>query len=147
MKAMAEGGLEGPFTPPWAIMIGQGAGTSSWGLVPDINLDGIADLTVGACGLGDTCSTEAWVYQGPVTPGAPPTQVLSGGSNTLFGYATFLRDLNGDGRPDLAIGSWLNYSIWVYWSHEDGLYEPYTLLQSAPDSSPCLAMMWRRQEI
>jgi len=139
VQPLADGGLEGPYTTSWALMIGSqdAFGSSSWGLVPDIGMDGVADLAVGACGLGDTCSTEAWIYHGPLAAGQEPTQVLSGGTNTLYGYATSLvGDLNGDGKPDLAVGSWLNYSIWVYLSQEDGIYEPYTLLQSAPGLFP-----------
>ena len=139
VQPLAQGDLKGPFTEPWSLLIASDASEPAafWGLVPDINMDGSADLAIGACGLGDTCSHESWIYHGSVIPGEEPDQILSGAATTLFGCATSLVcDLNGDGRADLAVGSWLTYNIWVYLSQEDGSYGDYTMLEASPGLFP-----------
>ncbi len=134
VRSLAGAGAEGINTDPWHLEIAHSTvGVASyWGQVPDFQLDGFADLAVGACGLGGQCSTEAWMYHGPVTAGDAPAQVVEGSDTTLFGYATSaVGDLNGDGRTDLAVGSWLNYSIWVYLADEAGLFQEENALLKA----------------
>lgn len=92
----------------------------------DLDGDGHADLALGNIGVGGdgcpaapgeytTCEGRAWVAYGPLAPGALDVSTASrrvrgftpaGSAPSEFGDAPQgVGDVNGDGRPDLAVGT------------------------------------------
>lgn len=89
----------------WQLTIpGRDSGQiTSWGVTPDFNGDGLADLAIGAPAAG---AGTVSVFNGGPTLGFYPTPdvLLSGGDQ--FGRAVAAAgDVNGDGYGDLAVGA------------------------------------------
>ena len=77
-------------------------GDIAWGVVPDFNGDGFADVAIGSPAVG---SQSVSVFNGTSNgPGVTPDETLIGGA--LFGEAVASAgDVNGDGFVDLAVAS------------------------------------------
>ena len=89
--------------PVWQLQVGGVSAADSattWGAVPDFDLDGFADVIVGACGLSGTgCGSSVFVFQG-AEGGIDRTQptIISGPPVGTFGNSTSSAgDENGDG--------------------------------------------------
>jgi hypothetical protein len=77
-------------------------GDIAWGVVPDFNGDGFADVAIGSPEAG---SQSVSVFNGSANgPGFTPAETLAG--DALFGEAVASAgDVNGDGFVDLAVAS------------------------------------------
>ncbi len=77
-------------------------GDIAWGVVPDFNGDGFADVAIGSPAVG---SQSVSVFDGRSNgPGFTPEETLTGGA--LFGEAVASAgDVNGDGFVDLAVAA------------------------------------------
>jgi hypothetical protein len=108
VAATEDGVMVGAWSVTWLLHIGVKSApvASSLGTRFDLGLDGIADVVVGSCGLGD-CTPGVHVYQGTLaglsTTASPSLNVPE--DSLYFGFAVASAgDVDGNGFPDLIVG-------------------------------------------
>jgi hypothetical protein len=105
------GGPQGVRSTPDATLIGDDVPNRNLGksfAAADFNGDGYGDLVVGASLYGGAMPPgRAYFYPGSASGIASrPTLMLTGrGGDDRFGFSVAAIDVNGDGYPDLAVGS------------------------------------------
>lgn len=100
---------------------------TSWGTMPDVNGDGLADVIVAAPGVH--APGHVYVYSGTDTGiGSEPDTVLTGElpNEGLGQRLVSLGDVNGDGYPDIAVGT-AQSTIRVYLGARRGCSLPRSL--------------------
>ncbi|MFK7985999.1 MAG: FG-GAP-like repeat-containing protein [Sandaracinaceae bacterium] len=137
----------GRVSPTWALRIPVGSveGTRAWGIQPDANRDGFADLAVGAPRVGEE-EGRVYVYLGGASgPSATPHVVLRSpaGDGGSFGIELgWLGDLDGDGYAELGVGApEVGESagrVYVYFGSADGFLETPQVTLDAPDGADSL---------
>lgn len=123
----------------WQLYIGKRTTDidTSWGTVPDINGDGLADVIVGAP-IVNLRTGELYVFPGAPT-GLPssPSQAIVGptGMNSRFGQAlASAGDINGDGFADLIVSAQDAKAVFVYYGSRDGLSKDPDEMLIAPNT-------------
>ncbi len=99
------GNGDGTFQPAISYESGENGAHSV--AVADVNGDGRLDLLVSGCNLHTGCGPAAvsvFLGNGSGTFQQPPT-VFGAGTGASFFLPLAVADFNGDGRPDLAVGS------------------------------------------
>ncbi|MEI8257485.1 MAG: VCBS repeat-containing protein, partial [Deltaproteobacteria bacterium] len=101
------------FSPTWSFSVRQASSTtnSSWGAQTDLDLDGFADISVGAPG-----AVAVYLYRGgSAGPSAQVWATLSGAAGSSFGSSVASAgDVNGDGYPELIVGAPGNDSAFLF---------------------------------
>ncbi|MFO0624139.1 MAG: FG-GAP-like repeat-containing protein [Polyangiales bacterium] len=111
-EGLRGGGVVTPPSAVWQFTVGARSAPrdAAWGVTPDLNGDGYADVVVGS-------SERAWFHSGGVMGVAStPSSVAV----PVAGSVTAAGDLNGDGFGDLAVGALLGRSLSVYLSGPAG---------------------------
>jgi len=102
LRGLRQGQTGTKSSPTWRLWLGKGSvpgSTAAWGVVPDLDGDGLADLVVGAPG-----ANEVRVYRGSPSsvPTVPDFTLVSGAG---FGSSLAAVDLDGDGVLELIVGA------------------------------------------
>jgi hypothetical protein len=118
-------------SPTWEAFVGALSAPvdTSWGSVPDVDGDGVADAVTGLPGTGDAGGA-AYVYKGgpqqlaSVTTLTPPAGEWSPPDfgRTVAGAG----DIDGDGFPEVLVSS--NYDVWMFHGGAGGLSTKATLV-------------------
>jgi hypothetical protein len=118
-------------SPTWEVFIGALSAPvdTSWGSVPDVDGDGVADAVTGLPSTADAGGV-VYVYKGgpqqlvPVTTIAPPAGEASPPDfgRTVAGAG----DIDGDGFPEVLVSSY--YDVWMYHGGAGGLSTEATLV-------------------
>jgi FG-GAP-like repeat len=118
-------------SPTWEVFVGALSAPvdTSWGSVPDVDGDGVADAVTGLPGTGDAGGA-VYVYKGgpqqlaPVTTITPPAGEWSPPDfgRTVAGAG----DIDGDGFPEVLVSS--NYDVWMFHGGAGGLSTEATLV-------------------
>ena len=122
--ATLDGTTASEFTLPWQLRVGYGdtASKASFGSFFDANLDGYNDALVSACGLS-TCTEKVYLYLGgPDGLSTTAEQALENPQMAKFGQAVSpAGDMNGDGYPEVIVGTMLGDSAVVFLGGPDGV--------------------------
>jgi hypothetical protein len=121
-RALRDGAPEGDLSAVWEFVVPRWDTpvVTSWGALPDVNGDGLADVIVG------TQAQQVHVFHGRAGGVSPtPSVVLTGPAGSMnFGYAVSgAGDLNGDGYSDLAVGARGSSQAFVYLGGASGVTE------------------------
>lgn len=113
--------------------------------ITDFNGDGIGDVFMGAEGAGGTNGSVSWFagYSGFSFTGFTPMAFSAGGASfDFYGLSmTGLRDYNGDGYGDLAVGA--NGYAEIFYGNQAGNAGSSTTINSIPIDSASLEMpLW-----
>lgn len=144
--AAAYGAAGGTFAPPAPLLAGGKPVRAEAPVAPalgDVTADGVPDLVVGDAGGGVTLyrgqreagrggAAGAGSGSGSGTAGEP---VAFGPGSLLFQLpapyaAPSIRDVNGDGRPDLVVGN-VEGDLRIYLQQADGAWKPSGVLEGA----------------
>jgi hypothetical protein len=123
-------------SPTWEMHVGAATSPVSltWGALSDGNGDGIADV-VAADSDNFSMTQHVYVHLGsPSGPSPTPSSVLSARMPQLH-YAASIAvagDLDGDGYPELAVGSPNEDSVYVYSGGSMGWHEPPAVVLQGP---------------
>lgn len=133
--ALVDGLKVGDPSHVWQIRVGFGTTdvATSWGTMFDLNLDGIADALVGACGLSG-CTEKVFVHLGTAEGlSETPTAALSNADAPYFGFhVANAGDVNGDGYPDVLVGTGFGDAAYLYLVGPGGLSPTPAQSWSAP---------------
>jgi len=130
------GGPDGLVSEPLSLtdaLVGSVFGTSIAGA--DVNGDGYSDLFIGSDDVGGGVGA-IYVYMGS-SSGISATPFTLTGSGVASGYVSTvatLGDVNGDGLPDVAVGSFGASAVYVYLGNATGVaVPPFTLTGPATE--------------
>ena len=121
-------------SPPLLVYLGNGDGTfqqpisytwnglAQWAAIADVNNDGIPDIVALSYTEGPNQPVAAVFLGNGDGTFKPPLYVRStwvGQPNQMI-----VADLNGDGKPDLAITDWWENSVYLFAGNGDGTFGP-----------------------
>lgn len=136
LHPIAAGRIGDSVSASWELVspFGSAPLATTWGSLIDANGDGFADVVVGDSN-SFTATQHVYVHLGSAGgPSLAPSAVLSA-TAPVDHYATSLAsagDLDGDGYPELAVGSPNEDTVYVYRGGPSGYAEPPALLLKGP---------------
>jgi len=136
LRGMSGGSAGSATSATWELVIppASAAVASTWGAMSDGNGDGYGDVVVGD---SDAFTMTQHVYVhlgGPQGPAATPSSVLSATAAQIH-YASSVAsagDIDGDGFPELLVGSPSEDKVYVYAGGPSGWAEPPATVVTGP---------------
>jgi hypothetical protein len=149
-RAGARTGAATAVSRTWEFVVGGSSSprSTSWGTVPDFNGDGRADVAVGASQAFGMQGAVDVYYSDPLRGGTglpgPPDATLRSPVGTAASFGINVRaapDVNGDGFPDLLVGSNGSQSAYIYFGSPTGLStEPGVSLLRPATAATCFGL-------